>query len=66
MTCGCFLAGIKTPRCVQEKRMGVAQLAQTAFPVSHRKGVAESLALQVEVESMDMNMLWAFVNIHLP
>jgi len=41
------------------------QQGKTALPASHRT-VAGICTLQVAGESIDSNMLWPFVNTHLP
>ena len=50
---------------VQANLMEDVQQGKTALPASHRT-VAGIRALQVEVESMDRNILRPFVNTHLP
>ena len=52
-------------RCVEANLMEDVQQGKTGLPASHRT-VAGIHALQVEVESMDRNMLRPFMNTHLP
>ena len=47
--------------CVQANLMEDVQQGKTALPASHRT-VARIIALPVEVESMDRNMMRPFVN----